>query len=153
MKITKELLKQIIKEEILKESAGFKAEDTPQDDTPPLRHSGQKRQRPKPGGFKAEDTPQAPPGGKKSPEPSYKEIAKFPTSLHGKTVDAKTNGAQLSGNTISFEINKVNFKLEVTGRGVRSPMRISFTITPEPKISSKDKFINGRGIKKIFMSK
>ena len=48
MKITKELLKQIIKEEILKERKlregfAFKAEDTPQDETPPLRHSGQKR--------------------------------------------------------------------------------------------------------------
>ena len=137
MKITKKLLKQIIKEEILKEFAGFKAEDTPQE--PPR--------------FKAEDTPQAPPGGKKSPELSYKEIPKFPPSLHGKTVDAQTNGAQLSGNTISIEINKVNFKLEVTGRGVRSPMRISFTITPELKIKSNDRFINGREILEILMSK
>ena len=141
MKITKELLKQIIKEEILKEFSGFKAEDTPQE--PPR--------------FKAEDTPQAPPGGKKSPEPSYKEIAKFPTSLHGKTVDAKTNGAQLSGNTISFEINKVNFKLEVTGRGVKGRKGIELNITKELKkksiISNSSKIINGREILKILMSK
>jgi hypothetical protein len=128
MKITKELLKQIIKEEILKERKlreefAFKAEDTPQE--PPR--------------FKAEDTPQ---------EPSYKEIPKFPTSLHGKTVDA-----QLSGNTISFKTDEGNFKLEVDGRGVRGRMGISFTITPELKISSSDKFINGRKILKILMSK
>jgi hypothetical protein len=144
MKITKKLLKQIIKEEILKERKlgegfAFKAEDTPQDETPPLRHSGQKRQQPKPPRFKAEDTPQ---------EPSYKEIPKFPTSLHGKTVDG-----QLSGNTISFKTNEGNFKLEVTGRGVRGRMGISFTITPELKIKSNDRFINGREIKKILMSK
>ena len=139
MKITKKLLKQIIKEEILKEFVGFKPEDTPQDDTPPLRHSGQIRQQPKPPRFKAEDTPQ---------EPSYKEIPKFPTSLHGKTVDG-----QLSGNTISFKTNEGNFKLEVTGRGVRGSMGIEFTIIKELKISSSSRFINGRKILKILMSK
>ena len=160
MKITKKLLKQLIKEEILNEVgpltpggarhdaamrrqrqrqkekeggfSGFKAEDTPQE--PPR--------------FKAEDTPQAPPGGKKSPELSYKEIPQFPPSLHGQTVKA-----QLSGNTISFKTNEGNFKLEVTGRGVRGYMGIEFTITPELKISSSSRFINGRKILKILMSK
>jgi hypothetical protein len=128
MKITKELLKQLIKEEILKERKlreefAFKAEDTPQE--PPR--------------FKAEDTPQA---------PSYEKIDKFPTSLHRKTVDG-----QLSGNTISFKTDEGNFKLEVDGRGVKGRKGISFTITPELKIKSNDRFINGRKILKILKSK